>query len=648
MIIRLLRLGWFRACLVPFATVIALATTSCTPKPQPPAGSLRNNLVVEPRSADAASDLRRLVIEVRAKDLKEPFQAEVRAADTGGLKGALNVSPGSAREFRVKGYDADGTLTHEGSIVADVRREGPMSIAVALNPRTERGEPVILNLASYSIQLDSKPDPAGGYAVQARAFDPDGNPAHLTPDDYTWGTHGPAWYGHRPFGDKPGNGIHFPPPPPPPGDNQIVRLCAPSDAVTACVTADICRSVHVCADPVVQVSAGGSHTCALTKGGIVRCWGDNSDGQLGLPTSPGCGASSAVSCQPMPTAVVCPAGSPCRFTEISAGASHTCAIDTAKKVWCWGSNLHQQLGAASAAGGKFVHVSSVANAVHIAAGDEFTCALTVPPNGQKQVWCWGANDKGQTGTPLVAHCTVSNIDFSTQCEPVQDVAVPKQVIAFPPSKMIVAGSRHACAVTTDGFMRCWGDNNRGQVANLQMITVAPLTADPTSTGQPLLQNCSTCTIAPVTVFGALVSGANGSPLDVAGAGGETTCASLTGSSSACWGRNPVSYPFGVAVTSIDAGATHACAVTSIGTQCWGEGNSGQLGDGRSSSLGGINAPAPVNVITNATYTQVSAGRTHSCALTTDGLVQCWGRNAEGQLGTGSFVTVIATPVPSLL
>ena len=181
-----------------------------------------------------------------------------------------------------------------------------------------------------------------------------------------------------------------------------------------------------------------------------------------------------------------------------------------------------------------------------------------------------------------------------------------------------------------------------------MITVAPLTADPTSTGQPLLQNCSTCTIAPVTVFGALVSGANGSPLDVAGAGGETTCASLTGSSSACWGRNPVSYPFGVAVTSIDAGATHACAVTSMGTQCWGEGNSGQLGDGRSSSLGGINAPAPVNVITNATYTQVSAGRTHSCALTTDGLVQCWGRNAEGQLGTGSFVPVIATPVPSLL
>jgi alpha-tubulin suppressor-like RCC1 family protein len=98
------------------------------------------------------------------------------------------------------------------------------------------------------------------------------------------------------------------------------------------------------------------------------------------------------------------------------------------------------------------------------------------------------------------------------------------------------------------------------------------------------------------------------------------------------------------VTSIDAGATHACAVTSIGTQCWGDGNVGQLGDGRSSAFGGISAPTPGTVITSATYTQVSAGGTHTCAVTTDGHVHCWGRNAEGQLGTGSFVTVIATPV----
>jgi hypothetical protein len=77
---------------------------------------------------------------------------------------------------------------------------------------------------------------------------------------------------------------------------------------------------------------------------------------------------------------------------------------------------------------------------------------------------------------------------------------------------------------------------------MQPITVAKFTADPTSTAQPILHNCGTCTITPVTVFGALVSGASGSPLDVAGAGGETTCASLTGSASACWGEHPVSFP----------------------------------------------------------------------------------------------------------
>jgi alpha-tubulin suppressor-like RCC1 family protein len=85
------------------------------------------------------------------------------------------------------------------------------------------------------------------------------------------------------------------------------------------------------------ISAGGWHTCAIAADGTAWCWGLNDFGQLGNA------ASSPTS---LPLAVALPSPPPTLpFTSISAGAFHSCAIDTAGKAFCWGSNDNGQIDA---------------------------------------------------------------------------------------------------------------------------------------------------------------------------------------------------------------------------------------------------------------------------------------------------------------
>ena len=84
----------------------------------------------------------------------------------------------------------------------------------------------------------------------------------------------------------------------------------------------------------VAVSAGLSHTCAIKTDGSLWCWGDNGKGQLGL------GEGTSVN-HPVPTQVIDPAGS---WYKVAAGAGHTCGVQTAGSLWCWGDNSKGQLG----------------------------------------------------------------------------------------------------------------------------------------------------------------------------------------------------------------------------------------------------------------------------------------------------------------
>jgi len=240
----------------------------------------------------------------------------------------------------------------------------------------------------------------------------------------------------------------------------------------------------------------------------------------------------------------------------------------------------------------------------VVAGGGHSCAML-----GDRLQCWGANEHGQLGNGTT---TPSNM-------PIPVTQIDGTVTA------VAAGRSHTCAVV-DGGLRCWGFNEDGQLGNGTMVSSS----------------------LPVEVF------PPGSDVTAVSAGRAHTCA-VIGGGLACWGSNadgrlgtgnidPSTTPInvfapGTGVTAVAAGSSHSCAVTNGEARCWGYNGSGQLGTNNTENwLTPILVSGP---ITNAVG--IIAGISHSCALLDTGGVQCWGGNANGQLGndtlTNSLVPV---------
>jgi alpha-tubulin suppressor-like RCC1 family protein len=185
---------------------------------------------------------------------------------------------------------------------------------------------------------------------------------------------------------------------------------------------------------VTSVAAGGLHTCAVTKGGV-QCWGYDGDGQLGNGST----ANSHV-----PVAV---AGLSSGVASVATGFDYTCALTTAGAVLCWGNNEFGQLGDGSAVGSEVpIAVSGLSSGVAaVATGDGHACALTTAGG----VLCWGYGMDGELGNGSAAQSLV----------PVAVSGLSSGVAA------IAVGGTHACALTTAGAVRCWGENMNGQLGD---------------------------------------------------------------------------------------------------------------------------------------------------------------------------------------
>lgn len=289
---------------------------------------------------------------------------------------------------------------------------------------------------------------------------------------------------------------------------------------------------------VTAVAVGGSHACALTAAGGVKCWGRNDSGQLG---------NGSVADSNVPVDV---AGLASGVTAIAAGNAHVCALTTAGGVKCWGANSFGQLGNGTYSQSNTpVDVSGLQSGVAvIAAGGLHTCAAT--PSGA--VKCWGYNGRGQLGDG-----TTNNSDR------------PVGVVGLERGAMIIgAGDLHSCAATSTGGVKCWGDNSLGQLGN------------------GTKENSAT----PVDVSG-LASGATALAL-----GDLHSCAITTGGALKCWGlgfygelgngttadsSRPVNVTgMGSGTASAAGGAGFTCAVGADGAvRCWGRNDLGQLGNG---------------------------------------------------------------------
>jgi hypothetical protein len=176
------------------------------------------------------------------------------------------------------------------------------------------------------------------------------------------------------------------------------------------------------------VRSGGSHSCALTSTGEIRCWGNNGEGQLGRGTLGG-------------DALPGPVDGDRAYSALDAGSAHTCALSDGRAL-CWGRNGEGQLGSTENAGCEAsppvaCRPVEVAGGPYtrIDAGANHTCAL----DAAGAAWCWGGNDQGQLGTGMTTPSPV-----------------PVRVTGGHSFATISAGGGLTCGVATTGLAYCWG------------------------------------------------------------------------------------------------------------------------------------------------------------------------------------------------
>jgi alpha-tubulin suppressor-like RCC1 family protein len=181
-----------------------------------------------------------------------------------------------------------------------------------------------------------------------------------------------------------------------------------------------------------KVTAGDSHTCAITNDEEAYCWGANGVGQVGDGTTVG-------RTTPVPVA------GGYSFVAISAGAQHTCGITTGGTTYCWGNGASGRLGnGATGIEPEPVVVSGDQYFRSVSAGGHHTCGLA----DDAHVYCWGANSNGELGD----NSAVMRL-------------VPTPVHGEVSYTAVFAGGWHSCAVATDGAAYCWGYNASGELGN---------------------------------------------------------------------------------------------------------------------------------------------------------------------------------------
>ncbi len=217
-------------------------------------------------------------------------------------------------------------------------------------------------------------------------------------------------------------------------------------------------------------------------------------------------------------------------------------------------------------------------------------------------------------------------------------------VAAGSAQAVAAGLYTACALLAGDEVGCWGWNDFAQLGI-------------GTRGGPLICHELACAPSPIAL--STLSGAT-----AVAVGGRNGCAVLAGGGVDCWGNNsggqlgigshrgpdrcsgaacsrtPIPVSAISSATQVSVGRNHACALLRDGTiDCWGDNDSGQLGDG--SSRGPqhcgtepcATAPVAVRGITDAT--EVSAGEDFTCALLRDGTIDCWGSNLMGEIASGS-------------
>lgn len=304
--------------------------------------------------------------------------------------------------------------------------------------------------------------------------------------------------------------------------------------------------------------AGQDFSCYLDPQGQPLCWGQGDDGEMGN------GQTNASNLAPTPLTL--PSGTTFQTLALGNGGSHAvCAVGSDWKTYCWGRNVNGLLGVGDnndRSQPTAVQPGAIPAGVvlvQLSVSGTHACGLA----SNNQVFCWGSNSHGQLG-----NATTNNSNLPVE------VAMGELPGGVSYTRIAV-GEAFSCALASDGWAYCWGDNSSG------LVGVGSVTGDETTPRKVAMGDA----------------------------------------------------PGGISLGQITLGINHACVLGSNRMiYCWGIGGEGQIGDGNTS-----NRDQPTEVVAgdadgNQDFTVVHAGGKHTCALDDQNLVYCWGSGGDYELG----------------
>lgn len=425
------------------------------------------------------------------------------------------------------------------------------------------------------------------------------------------------------------------------GDNSAILSCSPVKnetqndegkyngiylwAATSEKNGHIELALEVVSESTPQIAAGLQHTCYLSREGKVKCWGDNSFGQLGSDNYTNIGdeegemgtnlsyinfetgeivrnicAGSEYTCFILDDgSVKCAGRARCgdivqleefnlgsdnKVKSIACGSSHTCVILDDGSVKCWGSNDYGGLGYgdknsicnAYQMGDNLKNVDLGAgnSALTISVGVYFTCAII----DDGDVKCWGNNDYGQLGQG-------DTLDRGDDENEMGDSLPSVSLGTGRRALSISSGYSHVCAILDNNTLKCWGSNTLFQLG----YTGGARGNESNEMGDnlPIVD-----LVTPEYIF----------------SGSEQTCAIISGNYLKCWG---ISY----------------LEKEGIITQFYPEDYNYK-----------VDTLLPINLGTGRTVVNLAVGYEHICAILDDSSIKCWGKNDYGQLGYGDTIS----------
>ena len=394
-----------------------------------------------------------------------------------------------------------------------------------------------------------------------------------------------------------------------------------------------------------NVSVESSHVCAIKKDGSLWCWGNNGSGQLGIGSYGGNYAS--------PVQV----GSDTDWKAVSVSDGYSCGIKSDGSLYCWGDNSEGELGLQTSGnryatpqkvntGSNITWIDVTTNEIwdHEMRNHRQTCAIS----DTKDLYCWGYNYRYILGNdPIVPgaipnyprqvflNATFKKVSLGNNgCAILDDGSLgcwgwnyygmlgiqvspyresPGHVVTDNMILSVFAGSRSAFAMDDHFDFLVWGDNYYSELGNGDnvSINVPQKVNDPNYSHMKISSN------------------------------GDHTCGIRNGDLW-CWGKNDsgqlgtgdtndVSYPVKISEgnwTDISAGYNHTCGIDNGKLFCWGGNSMGQLGIGNSTSKN-----TPVQVGTDANWIDVSAGENFTCGVKGNKTLWCWGDSSFGKIGS---------------